>query len=240
MHSHLSSYLSIDLLDMNRLAALLFSILILHGFAFGQQKNPEKELGTWTIYNGFFNLSPKYELFIESQLRTWQLYNNIEAWCFRPYFSYRIKPTHLVGFSTEYFSNYNYYEPKEQVNEFRLGIQDLFSYKLGRAVMQHRTRYEFRFFDQAPNTQRIRYRIQLAVPLTKHEFKKGGLIWIINNEIFIGISPEVQYDQNRFYTSLGYNFTDNFNVQIGYQLWDRRDGTYNRLHVIFTQKADLF
>ena len=225
---------------MKKLISFLFSLFILQNTAIGQQSQPEKQLGTWTVYNGFFNLSPKYELFIESQLRTWQPYQNIETWCFRPYISYRVKPSHLIGLSTEYFANYNYGEPKTHVNEFRLGIQDLFFYKVGRAVMQHRTRYEFRFFDDLPNTQRIRYRIQLALPLNKHDFKKGGIIWIINNEIFINTYPKLQYNQNRLYTSLGYNFTDNFNLQMGYQLWDRRDGTFNRFHIIFTQKANLY
>ncbi len=225
---------------MKNITLLLIVSFLLSSTIKGQQLEQESKLGTWTIYNGFFNFSPKFQLFLEGHWRTYEAFQNNETFLFRPYFNYRFNPNHLVGVSTEYLANYSYAEPKVLVNELRIGLQDIFSYKWGKIAVQHRVRYEFRIFDNIRNAQRIRYRLQFAVPLNKNGFKKGGLIFIINDEIFFGTYPDLNYNQNRFYTSLGYNITDHLNLQVGYQNWDRRDGNYHRIHVWLTQVIDFY
>jgi hypothetical protein len=211
-------------------------LLLMFNQAFAQRSAAETKLGTWATYNGFFEFSPKFQLFLETQWRTYEFLSNTENWMIRPYFNYRLNHNNLVGISTEYFSLYSYAEDSQKLaNELRIGVQYQNDWHVSKIHLQNRIRYEFRFFDVIPDAQRIRYRLQLAAPLNKNGFKKGGLLFIINNEIFFGIAPELNYNQNRFYTSLGYQFTDNLNLQIGYQNWDRRDGNYHRIHFWLTQ-----
>jgi len=126
------------------------------------------KLGSWYVYNGFINLSPKLELFLESQLRTWEPITNIQNLFFRPYLSYNYTPDFQVGVGQEYHMNWTYSENKDdkvKTEEYRITLQVMLFQKVDRVSIQHRIRYEFRFLDEAGN-QRTRYRIQLGIPIT--------------------------------------------------------------------------
>jgi hypothetical protein len=67
--------------------------------------------------------------------------------------------------------------------------------------------------------QRIRYRFMIQVPLTKKELTDNTLFLNVNNEPFIGFGKGIGkniLDQNRFNASLGWRFSKDFNIQLGY------------------------
>ena len=68
--------------------------------------------------------------------------------------------------------------------------------------------------------QRIRYRAQCIIPLQKRYIEQGkGLFLNVNDEVFLGFGKGIGkniLDQNRLILALGYKFSPNLNIQMGY------------------------
>ena len=201
----------------------------------------EDKLGAWYIYNGFFKFTPKIEFFFETQLRNYEVFSNPETYFFRPYFTYNVTKQFQLGVSTEYHKQFSYAENPEDIiekEEFRIDFMAILSQPMGRVAIQHRYRYEFRNINTTGGN-RMRYRLQVTVPINNDSFEKGTFFFNTNNEIFIDNKPEWLFDQNRLFGALGYYFTNGMNLQLGYLLVSKSEGNYNRLQIFFTQKLDF-
>ncbi len=105
----------------------------------------------------------------------------------------------------------------------------------GKLSIQHRYRLEQRFLenwsepDEVTGLRRIedgfelqnrmRYRFLLTLPITKDEAGKQKLFATAYNEIFINFGSNIGFnlfDQNRIGSTLGYQFSKDFNFQLGY------------------------
>ncbi len=205
-----------------------------------QEKHP---LGSWYIYNGFFNFSPTFELFIETQVRTWKVISEPQVFFFRPYFNFNITKNFQAGLGLEYHGNWPYETDNSErvmTQEFRTTLQVMLFQKISRVSVQHRYRYEFRFWDES-GKQRTRYRVQLGIPITKPVVEKGVLFATIGNEIMVNTQPELNLSQNRTYAMVGYQFTPGLNFQTGYMYIARPDGPgWHRLQFFLTQKLFLY
>lgn len=202
----------------------------------------DSKLGSWYIYNGFFNFSPKLELFFETQLRLWETFSNPETFFVRPYFNYNIHPNFQAGIGLEYHSNQTYAEDpddRQQSTEYRLTMQGMAFQNIGRVALQHRYRYEFRNISTG-NRQRTRYRIQATIPINKKVADKGVFFANTFNEFLIETEPRLQFDHNRFYIAGGYHFTKHLNFQFGYLFVSREETTHNRLQFFLTQKLFFY
>ena len=197
------------------------------------------KLGSWYVYNGFINLSPKLELFLESQLRTWEPITNAQNLFFRPYLSYNITPDFQVGLGQEYHMAWTYAEntdDKVKSEEYRTTIQMMLFHKVARVSIQHRYRYEFRFLDEAGN-QRTRYRIQLGIPITDEKMGKGVVFSTVGNEIMVDTQKELALSQMRSYAMLGYQFSNTTHLQFGYMFISRPSASgLHRLQFFLTQR----
>jgi len=66
---------------------------------------------------------------------------------------------------------------------------------------------------------RIRYNIQLFIPLSNKGFAPNTFSWVFNDEIHVNFGKEIVYnyfDQNRFFTGLAYQLNAHDNLQVGY------------------------
>lgn len=66
---------------------------------------------------------------------------------------------------------------------------------------------------------RLRFNSALFLPLTKKRFDKGGLQFMLNDEIFVNLGDNITYnvfDQNRFFTGLVYQVTAHGQLHMGY------------------------
>jgi hypothetical protein len=200
-------------------------------------------LGAWYIYNGFFNFSPTFELFVESQLRTWEVFDDPQVFFFRPYFNFNVAKNFQAGLGLEYHMNWTYETdsaPRVRTEEFRTTLQAMLFQSIGRVNIQHRYRYEFRFLDEK-GKQRTRYRIQLVIPLTKPKIEKGTLFATVGNEIMMNTQPDLSISQNRTYVYLGYQFTPLLNFQFGYMYLAFPSGPgQHRLHFFLTHKLYFY
>ena len=220
----------------------LVIVLFLSCLTKGMSQEGEK-LGSWYVYNGFFNFSPKFELFAETQIRTWEPANNIQSFFIRPFFNFNLNKSLQLGVSQEYHTSWSYEtisENKINTEEYRTTLQGILSHKIGRVSFQHRYRYEFRFLDES-GKQRTRYRLQLGIPITKDVITKGVWFATVGNELMINTKPKFDMSQNRAYCMLGYQFSKSTNFQFGYMYISQPDkDNLHRLQFFVTQKFYFF
>jgi hypothetical protein len=222
---------------MNRTSKLCFILLLITipKLSFSQS---EDKLGSWYIYNGFFKFNPKYELFFDAQLRTYEVLSNPETFFVRPYFSYNLNENIQPSLGLEYHKAWTYDdvpENKTYVEEFRVSLQMMIFQTVGRINFQHRYRYEFRDIS-GDKKQRMRYRIQATVPLNSKTIEKGTYLLNFFNEILVDTKPTFEFSQNWVYAAAGYQFNRNLNLQVGYLAIFRTGTLENRLQFFLTQK----
>jgi len=219
---------------------LLCLLVFTSNQAFSQE---EDKLGSWYIYNGFFNLTPKFELFVESQLRTWEVVSNSQSFFARAFFNFNLIPSFQIGFSQEYHINWSSAEnadDKLKTEEYRTTLQAILFQSVDKVSIQHRYRYEFRFLDEN-GKQRIRYRIQLGIPITGEKIEKGVVFATVGNEFLLDTKPKLNFSQNRLYAMLGYQFTSSLNFQFGYMYIARSASpNWHRLQFFLTQKLFFY
>lgn len=200
------------------------------------------KLGSWYVYNGFYKITPKFEIFAESQVRTWEPIDNIQNFFARAFFSYSIDKNFQLGISQEYHNSWSYadeFEDKIKTDEYRVTLQGVVTQKISRVSVQHRYRYEFRFLDEN-GKQRTRYRLQLGIPISAPKIEQGVWFTTLGNEFMIDTAPDLGFSQNRLYGMLGYQISKTSNLQFGYMHIARPNNeNLHRLQFFFTQKLDF-
>ena len=222
-----------------RLLQVSFLLLLSSVTGYGQS---EDKLGSWFIYNGFFNINPKVELFFETQFRTYETFSNPETFFLRPYFNYNITQQVQTGLGLEYHKAWTYDAipgNKTSSDEFRITLQTMLFQKEGRVSLQHRYRYEFRDVDGS-KLQRMRYRIQATIPLTSKSLEEGVIFINTFNEIMVDTKPSFNFSQDRIYLAAGYQLTSGLNFQAGYMAILRPGTVHNRLQFFLTQKLYFY
>lgn len=201
------------------------------------------KLGSWYVYNGFLKFSPKTELFVESQWRTYEPINNSQTLFFRPFFSYNFNPNFQLSLGQEYHMNWTFATDsgdKVKTEEYRTTIQPMLFHNVGRVSFQHRYRYEWRFLDEK-GKQRTRYRIQLGIPISKPEMVQGTWFTTVGNEFMVDTKPDIQLSQMRTYAMLGYQIGKKTHIQFGYMYISRpRAENLHRLQFFLTQKFSFY
>lgn len=218
----------------------LFAYFLLQGYKAYSQS--DDKLGAWFIYNGSYYVDPKVELFFESQLRFYEPLSNIEEFFLRPMANYHFSPLVFTGLGYSYGNTWNYVEDneaKERTTEHRLILQAGLNHNISRTKIQHRYRFEQRWFESG-NRHRFRYRLQATIPLNGKNIEKGTFFINVYDEIFINSKPELAFDQNRLYLAGGYQFNKTLNLQIGYLYQSRPTANFNRLQFFLTQKLNFY
>ncbi len=107
---------------------------------------------------------------------------------------------------------------RDPFDEHRVWQQLLWTKPFALGTFMSRTRMEQRFMEIGNETGwRFRQFFKLTVPL---EFAPD-FMWVAYNEVFVDLNktdwkPANGFDQNRFFTGLGYRFTPNIHTEIGY------------------------
>jgi hypothetical protein len=124
--------------------------------------------------------------------------------------------------------------------ELRPALQATISNSIGRIALSNRYRYEFRYFGEKKNIDddqifgdastfhftaatrkgRFRYMLRATMPLNNKTIVKGTYYAVTSAEVFLNTGKNVNnnnlLDQLRFYGGLGYKFSDNMRVELGY------------------------
>ena len=190
------------------------------------QNTERDDLGAWYMY--VFTAKFKDSRFGvqgDIQYRNWNLLGDTEQFLLRAGATYNPEGTNVtLTLGVSNFTNVILGEDDSTFNENRVYQEVLMPQKVGiRFYFVHRFRYEQRFVENQDFTTRIRYKLSLNIPLNKKELVKNAVYIAFYNEVFINGERDIGnggqvpiFDQNRFYSGIGYGITDKIKMQLGY------------------------
>ncbi len=206
-------------------------------FSFTQSSFAQRETvnqsAEWFAITSNIKMNKRLSLMAEGQFR---FVNNLEPMQFQARTGLDIAITKQLSFMPGYVYSWNPIYGKQPAafanNEHRIFQQVNFTHRIGRFYFGHRGRLEQRFIEVHANVNgevvsegytlylnRIRYRIQLQVPLNKKELVPGAFYASFYNEFFMDFGSNVVYtdpDQNRFFAGAGYKVDKNVSFQLGF------------------------
>jgi hypothetical protein len=189
--------------------------------SFFAQKQIDNQLNGWVVYQGNHKLNKQFDLHTEYQWRRADGFNDWQQSLARVGLDYKLNPSVTFSCGYGWILTYPYGSQPiaNRTYENRLWQQVILKQPIGNFQVQHRYRLEQRWIDTLFR-QRMRYRAQCIIPLQNTYLKEGkGLFMNVNDEIFLGFGKGIGkniLDQNRFIAAVGYQFSPNLNVQMGY------------------------
>ncbi len=219
----------------------------------------------WYMYFGTHKLSKKFNLLTEYQWRRADVITTWQQSLARVALEYKVADNVATAAGYGFIITYPYGDQPVAFafNEHRAFEQLVLTHKStsGRFNYSHRYRLEQRWMESVvANTDgsprhdswiyrnRVRYMFRVNIPLNKAAMEKGAIFLSLYDEVFVNFGKNVNYnifDQNRFYTALGYQFLKNANIQLGYmnQTIQKSDGkrleNNNTLQVALTYNLDF-
>lgn len=201
---------------MKRLKLILVLVVLfsIPKNSFSQDSN----LGNWLVYIGSKQLNETWNWHHEVQYRNYDAVGDLEQLLLRTGLGYTFKDSKsnlLLGYG--FIASENYVgdsNEKVNVNEHRVFQQLITKQKFGKLGIQHRYRFEQRFVE-SDFKMRFRYFLGFNLPLQYKEDAKNPLYLSAYNEIFLNTKSSV-FDRNRLYGGLGYKFSKNVKLELGY------------------------
>jgi hypothetical protein len=233
-----------------------FSLIILF-FASAQNAfaQPEKKLGNWIGATSSMRFTDHWNLFLQGELRTWEMASNLNELLWRIGGVYQIndKLSAAAGYvrvDTWPYDN----EPYRKFYENRIYQDFVIKSKWGKNVnIQNRFRLEQRWITTenfgTEYSNRIRYMLSFNIPISQNLEKQTSNYVAIFNEIFLDFDrfdywfnregDKFGLNQNRLYAGVGHRFSSNSALQFG-TLWQHRpNADFFRLVLGYTQNFDF-
>ncbi len=204
----------ISKLKKKNIIATLALSLVLPFYGLSQDSN----LGNWLIYIGSKELKNGWNIHNEVQYRNYDAIGDLEQLLLRTGLGYNLTENNnnlLLGYG--YILSENYVGDTDQkvaVNEHRIFQQFTTKQKVGILSLSHRYRFEQRFVE-SDFKMRFRYFLGLKVSLQNNEDGNNPLYLSAYNEIFLNTKSAI-FDRNRLYGGLGYQFSKQLRLEIGY------------------------
>ncbi len=205
-------------------ALILFATIFLPNLTSAQVD--EDQLGGWYMY--FWNTTfteSKFGLQGDIQYRNWDIMGDLEQLLLRGGLTYspaNINAKFTAGYG--HITSGTFGESSNTSTESRIYQEALLPHKLSeQLLLTHRFRYEQRWVETQDFRTRFRYNLFLNIPLNQPNLNRNSVYLAFYNEIFIngernigeGRTVEL-FDRNRFYSAIGYGFTDSLRMQFGY------------------------
>lgn len=217
-------------------------------------QDPERKLGTWTGATSSMKLTPRGSLFLQGELRTWEMLSNVNEllWRIAWIHNFSSKTSGALGYvrvDTWPFDR----EVEFKFDENRLYQEYLVKMNWGKSKFDHRFRLEQRWLTTVEYGQefssRFRYKLGYTLPLGTDKIEKGTYFIKALNEIFLDLDPNDYYydyesrrvglNQNRLLLTVGKQLTALSNLRIGF-LWQHRPkGDFMRLVVYYSHNFDF-
>lgn len=198
-----------------------------------QSENPS----SFSSLSVTYKFHPKFFLFAEGQLRGIEDYSYPDYYEMKGGIGYNLTKNHKPFVGIGRYGNYkNHVLDKE---EFRIWLQDVLDVKVGKFKFENRVRAEKSWFyeplkDLHSDRIRLRYRLNISVPLNAESVTPGTLFANAYDEVFFITTDNPLFARNRVYGGFGYQIDDNFGIASGY-LWQRefaQSGNKN-LHFLY-------
>ncbi len=177
----------------------------------------DSSLGNWLIYIGNKKIDEKWNIHNEVQYRNYNAAGDLEQLLLRTGLGYNVTNNSNILLGYGYILSENYIgdtDDKETVNEHRIFQQFTTKQNIGIVGLSHRYRFEQRFVEDDFKL-RLRYFLGVNIPLQYKEDGKNPLYLSMYNEIFLNTKSSV-FDRNRVYGGIGYKFSKNLKLELGY------------------------
>lgn len=186
-------------------------VLILLGFT------AKAQMGSWNVLNIKSNITDKWSLFGEAQLRSLGFYNNFHYYEYKGGITFNITKNFALQSGLGNYDTYkeggNFKTPMVN-SEFRTWVQFSMAQNLDRLKFEHRYRAEQRWTINGFRN-RFRYRLQAVVPINGSKLKKGIFYATAWNEFFL-TNTAPYFERNRLFMGGGYEISDQLAIQTGY------------------------
>ncbi|TXF79536.1 DUF2490 domain-containing protein [Chryseobacterium sp.] len=211
-----------------------FVLILFFFFKVSAQENHISSFSTLTVT---YKFHPKFFLYGEGQLRGIEDYSYPDYYEIKGGIGYNLTKNHKPFIGLGRYGNYkNQLMDKE---EFRVWLQDVIDVKAGKFKFENRFRAEKSWFyepqkDRHSDRIRLRYRMNISVPLNAESVKPGTLFANAYDEVFFITTENPLFARNRVYGGFGYQIDHTFGIASGY-LWQRefaQSGNKN-LHFLY-------
>lgn len=207
----------------------LISLFFLPFTAFSQ----ESDLGNWLIYFGDKKINQKWNWHHEVQYRSFNLIDDTDQLLLRTGIGYNLSENNnniLMGYAFIYSEPYISETEKTNFNEHRVYQQFITRQNFGRLSLQHRYRFEQRFFEDDFRF-RIRYFLSTNIALNKKQMEDKTVYLSVYNEIFVN-TEQNYFDRNRLFGGVGYRFSKHCRTEIGLMNQTTNSVSRNQINVI--------
>lgn len=222
---------TLDIMN-SKIFVIAFLLTVLTTFSI--QAQTVNQFNSWWMYFGNHRISDKIWLHTEYQFRRSDFAADWQQSLARIGVDYYLPNKTMVTAGYGWIVSFPYGEQPIDLsfNEHRIWQQLILQQSTGRFYFHHRYRMEQRFLENVSRNssdekvtdgyrfrQRARYRLLVTVPLSHKTLEDNTLFFAAYDEPFLGFGKGIQrniLDQNRLYFALGWRFTANTNIQMGY------------------------
>lgn len=194
----------------------------------------DSDFGNWFIYFGDKKISNRWNWHHEVQYRNFNFIGDTEQLLLRTGIGYNLTENNnniLIGYGFIYNEPYiTGTEEKTSFNENRIYQQFITRQTFGRVSVQHRYRFEQRFFED-DFSLRLRYFLSFNIALNKKQTGDKTVYLSVYNEIFVN-TTQTYFDRNRLYGGIGYRFSKFVRTEVGVLNQTTNSGSRNQLNLI--------
>jgi len=214
----------------------------------------EEELGNWIGATSGLRNSDRWTLFLQGELRTWEMVSNLNELLWRGAGLYDFSKRYMGAFGYVRVDTWPYTEGGlRKFYENRIYEEFLIRTNWGNAKVNHRFRLEQRWITTPEYgraySNRARYMLQYTHPLNRDTIEPGTYFVKVFDEVFVDFDAgdywfnlegaDAGLNQNRLYVGAGRQLTALSNIRLGL-MWQHRPGAdYLRLVVAYAHNFDF-
>ena len=208
----------------------VFLFVGFNSFVYSQKS----EIGNWLIYFGNQKINQNWNWHNEVQYRNYDFIGDTNQLLLRTGIGYNLTENNnnvLLGYA--FVSTYKYIpnsDQKVESNEHRIFQQFITKQNFGRFYLLHRYRVEERFLPD-DFQMRLRYFLNVNLPLNKKTLDKNAIYLSAYNEIFVNTEKPL-FDRNRIYAALGFVINKNFKVEAGFMSQILEQSNRNQFQIV--------
>ena len=168
------------------------------------------EWGSWIMLYGDNEISKNLDIVTEFRLHHYEIFDVLDNQFYKIGLGYRITPEVSVG--AGYVHHYSETRTSISTSENRPYEEIGLKRKIKKLSISNRYRLEHRWINNDGVTDfinRMRYRLQVTHPLGANFYIK------VFDEVFLNLEQTI-FNQNRLHGGIGYTFSPDFKVELGY------------------------
>ncbi len=203
-------------------------------------------VGNWFMYFGNQKISNSFNLHNEIQYRSFNIVDDVQQLILRTGIGYNLTENNnnlLLGYGFIHSQNYINKDTKVNTDEHRVFQQFITKQQFNRIYLQHRYRFEERFFTNNFHPSyiqlRSRYFLGLNIPLNKPSMDGNVFYLSAYNEVFLNMQQSI-FDRNRAYVALGCVIKKDLRVELGMMAQSTQNNNRNQFQIAVFNNLNFF